>query len=88
MSIYEYNEEYVKRTLFEDGMKAGYDKGKAEGFLEGKAEGKADGELKGSAKTLVNNVEAAMKNFHISLEEACTGLGTTIEKYEKAKTLC
>ncbi len=80
MSIYEYNEEYVKRTLLEDGMKAGYDKGKAEGFL--------DGELKGSAKTLVNNVEAAMKNFHISLEEACTGLGTTIEKYEKAKTLC
>jgi len=73
MSIYEYNEEYVKRTLFEDGMEAGYDKGKA------------DGVAKGEAKTLVKNVEAAMKNFHVSLQEACEGLGTTVEEYEKAK---
>lgn len=28
MSIYEYNEEYVKKTLYEDGMEAGYDQGK------------------------------------------------------------
>jgi len=79
MSIYEYNEEYVKRTLFEDGMEAGYDKGKADGY--------AEGEAKGEAKTLVKNVEAAMKNFHMSLQEACEGLGTTIEEYEKAKEI-
>ncbi len=69
MSIYEYNEEYVKRTLLEDGMKAGYDKGKAEG----------------KAETLVKGVEAVMKNFHISLEEACAGLGITAGEYERAK---
>lgn len=65
MSIYEYNEEYVKRTLFEDGY----------------GRGVADGE----AKALVKNVEAAMQNFHVSLQEACAGLDITIEEYEKAK---
>ncbi|MBO5208248.1 MAG: hypothetical protein J6B68_02770 [Lachnospiraceae bacterium] len=30
MSIYEYNEEYVKKTLFEDGYENGYDTGKFE----------------------------------------------------------
>ena len=31
MSIYEYNEEYVRKSFFEDGEKAGYDKGKVIG---------------------------------------------------------
>ena len=61
MSIYEYNEEYVKKSLYEEGME--------EGML----------------KTLAKNVEAAMRNFHISLKEACEGLNTTVEEYEKAK---
>ncbi len=65
MSIYEYNEEYMKKTLFEDGMEAGYHKGEANAF--------------------VKNVESAMKNFHLGLQEACEGLGITIEEYEKAK---
>ena len=38
-------------------------------------------------KTLAKNVEAAMRNFHISLKEACEGLGTTVEEYEKAKNV-
>ena len=63
MSIYEYNEEYVKKSLYEEGLE--------EGIL----------------KTLVKNVEAAMSNFHISLKEACEGLGTTVEEYEKAKNI-
>ena len=31
MSIYEYNEEYVKRVLYEDGYDNGYNKGFSEG---------------------------------------------------------
>ena len=36
-------------------------------------------------RLLLEREEAAMKNFHISLKEACEGLGTTVEEYEKAK---
>ena len=57
MSIYEYNEEYVKKSLYEEGEEAG----------------------------MLKSVEAAMRNFHISLKEACEGLETTVEEYEKAK---
>jgi len=67
MSIYEYNEEYVKKSLFEDG----YEEGEAAGML----------------KSLAKNVEAIMKNLHLSLQEACEGLGTTVEEYEKAKAV-
>lgn len=31
MSIYEYNEEYVRQSLFEDGEKSGYNKGEKAG---------------------------------------------------------
>ncbi len=31
MSIYEYNEEYVRKSFFEDGEKSGYDRGKVDG---------------------------------------------------------
>ena len=55
--------------------------GHALGLEQGLEQGRTEGEL----KTLVKNVEAAMKNFHISLKEACEGLGTTVEEYEKAK---
>ena len=39
----------------------------------------------GMAKSLVKNVESAMKNFGIDLQRACEGLGTTVEEYEQAK---
>ena len=71
MSIYEYNEEYVKKSLYEEGLEDGIKEGEKVGVL----------------KTLVKNVEAAMRNFHISLKEACEGLGTTVEEYEKAKNI-
>ena len=35
MSIYEYNEEYVRKTFYEDGMEEGYTKGKEAGREEG-----------------------------------------------------
>ena len=59
--------------------------GHALGLEQGRTEGLAQGRTEGELKTLAKNVEAAMKNFHISLKEACEGLGTTVEEYEKAK---
>lgn len=37
------------------------------------------------SEDLVKNVEAAMKNFHVDLQRACEGVGTTLEEYHKAK---
>ena len=61
--------EAVKMNILEIGMARGEEKGREEGRL----------------KTLVENVELAMKNFNIDLQQACTGLGTSVEEYEKAK---
>lgn len=45
------------------------------------------GEERGRAKMLIENIDAGMQNFHVSLQEACQGLGYTVEKYEEAKEL-
>lgn len=73
MSIYEYNEEYAMRVTYEDGENAGYERGKAEGKAEG------------FGQSMVHSIEAAMKNFGISLEKACAGLDVTVEEYQRAK---
>lgn len=39
MSIYEYNEEYVRKSFFEDGKNSGYEQGKAEGLRDGMTAG-------------------------------------------------
>lgn len=44
-----------------------------------------EGREEGMAQSLVKTVEAAMKNFKLDLSEACKGLGTTVEEYERAK---
>ena len=75
MSIYEYNEEYVKKVLYEDGEASGYQKGEESGYR------------KGEAKTLVQTIESLMQNFHIELQKACEGAGTSIAEYEKAKQI-
>lgn len=41
----------------------------------------------GNARTLLSSIEHAMENFHLNLEEACEGLGTTVEAYQAAKEL-
>lgn len=69
MSIYEYNEEYAMRVTYEDGENAGYIRGKEEG----------------RGQILIHNIEAAMKNFGISLEKACVGLDVTVEEYQRVK---
>lgn len=42
----------------------------------------------GKAQMLIVNIENAMRNFNLSLEQACEGLGTTIEAYQKAEAAC
>ncbi len=42
---------------------------------------------KETACTLVSNVDHAMESFHVGLERACEGLGTTVEAYQAAKEL-
>lgn len=42
---------------------------------------------KETARTLVSNVNHAMESFHVDLERACEGLGTTVEAYQAAKEL-
>lgn len=53
----------------------------------GEESGVAKGMKTGMAKMLIEKTDAAMRNFHISLQEACQGLGHTLEEYEKAKEL-
>lgn len=43
------------------------------------------GRQEGNRETLVRNVESVMKNFNITLQKACDGLGITIKEYEEAK---
>lgn len=75
MSIYEYNEEYVRKSLFEDGMETGYNKG-------------FDfGQQNGAAQKLVQIVESAMPNFENNLQKTCAILNISIEEYEKAKKI-
>ena len=64
--------EAVEVNIFEMGI----ERGKALGLEEGKKE---------SFRILVRSVESSMKNFHISLQEACRGLEVTVEEYEEAK---
>ena len=42
---------------------------------------------KKNAEEIVNAVESIMKNFKVSLEEACVGLNYTLDKYHNAKSL-
>lgn len=46
-----------------------------------------DAREEGKNYTLVSNIENAVQNFKISLEDACMGLGTTVDNYERAKQL-
>lgn len=47
--------------------------------------GKAEGQAEGDARRLVKSVEEVMKHFGVELRQACEGVGTTAEEYQKAK---
>lgn len=40
---------------------------------------------RGKEQNLIKNIESAMKNFCIDLQQACEGLGSSVEEYERAK---
>lgn len=42
----------------------------------------------GKAQTLVANIENAVKNLNLPLEQVCSALGTTTEAYHNAKEVC
>ncbi|MCM1038293.1 MAG: hypothetical protein NC434_03150 [Ruminococcus sp.] len=69
--------EAVEMNIFEIGREHGRELGLEEGREEGREQG--------SLRTLVKNVETAMKNFGIDLQRACEGLEISVEEYEKAK---
>ena len=59
-------------------MKDELDAKREEGLEEGKKE---------QAAMLIKIVESAMRNFHVDLETACRGIGTTLEEYNGAKQM-
>lgn len=73
--------EAVRMNILEIGLAQGMEKGMAQGMEKGMEKGREEGYL----KNLIENVEAAMKNFDIDLQSACHGLGRTVEEYERAK---
>lgn len=76
-------------NIFEIGVAHGEERGEKRGIEKGIEIGVARGEKrgigKGAAQTLVKNIESAMQNFGIDLQQACEGLDTSIEEYEHAK---
>ncbi len=62
-------------------MRVTYEDGETAGYMRGKKEGKEEGR----GQNLIHNIEAAMKNFGISLEKACAGLDVTVEEYQRVK---
>lgn len=71
-------------NIFEIGMEHGREVGMEQGIERGKALGIEEGRRQ-SLRMLVKSVELSMKNFHVSLQEACEGLEIPVEEYEKAK---
>lgn len=56
-------------------------------FTQYMEQGKTEGRAEGRAQELINCIESAVKNLHITLEEACEALGTTVGRYEEAKRI-
>lgn len=76
--------EAVEMNIFEIGVERGKELGIEQGIEQGKAMGHEEGR-KDALRILVKSVEMNMKNFHVSLQEACEGLEISVEEYENAK---
>lgn len=81
MSIYEYNEEYVRKSLTE----TGYEQGWEDGIMQGREDGIRDGIEQGKAETLVKSIDSIMDNLKLDLQQACKLIGTTQEEYIRLK---
>lgn len=76
----EAREDYYRRLNWaeERGLRKGIEQGLVQGLERGQKE---------ISRILVSNVEHAMESFHVDLETACKGLGTTVEAYWEAKKM-
>ena len=95
MSIYEYNEEYVRKSLtetgYEQGREDGIRQGREDGIRQGReagiTQGRMDGIREGKAETLVKSIDSIMKNLELDLQQACNLIGTTQEEYIRSKQI-
>lgn len=71
----------------EQGRVQGLEQGRVQGLEQGLEQGRVQGLEQGRLKTLVQNVESAMKNFNVTLPQACAGLEISVAEYKKAKEL-
>ncbi len=88
VKVCELFDQYVRQGRAEGekiGERRGEERGIKKGEKIGEKRGKKIGEKTGEARRLVLDVENAMNFFRVTLEKACEGLGTTLEKYEEAK---
>lgn len=69
--------EAVKMNIFEIGV--------AQGEELGARRGEKRGIEIGTAQVLVKNIDSAMKNLGIDLQQACEVLGSSVDAYENAK---
>lgn len=72
-------------NILEIGIEHGKELGVKQGLEQGMEQGLERGLEQGTLKTIVKNVETAMKNWGLDLPAACKGLEITVEEYEEAK---
>ena len=68
---------YATRKGMERGLKQGMERGLERGLKQGLQHG--------MQQMLISTVDHAMQNFSLTLEQACEGLGVTVEEYQSAK---
>lgn len=77
----------AKEEGWMEGKAEGLEEGRKQGRKEGRKEGKKEGIEKGKKEILIKSVETLMETFHVDLQKACEGIGTTVEEYRKAKNI-
>ena len=77
----------ARKAAKEEGWMEGKAEGLEEGRKQGRKEGKKEGIEKGKKEILIKSVETLMETFHVDLQKACEGIGTTVEEYRKAKNI-
>ena len=94
MSIYEYNEEYAKKSAFEEGViegksigiaegkSIGIAEGKSIGITEGKSIGIAEGKSIGIAEGKIESVMRLVEKDIMTIKEACDIIGISVEAYD------
>lgn len=87
----EAREDYYRRqkdmelNAVEKGLRRGIEKGLRQGIEQGLQQGIEQGLQQGTQQAIVSMVEHAMQNLSLTLEQACEGLGVTVEAYQSAK---